>query len=299
MRLSEYQIEATKTDQAPMAGTDEERLKALMLPLLGLCGETGSLLTHFKRFLRDGEKYSFFRERISEELGDILWNVSNVATKAELSLEDIARDNLKKIADRWIDSSYGLGVKFFDEEYASHERLPRRFEIEISASSGQGGRPISLLHYQEKPFGNSLSDNSEIDDGYRHHDVFHLAFVAMLGWSPVMRGKMFFDCKRRSNPDVDEIQDGGRAAVIEEAIAALIFVEARRNSFYDGVEAVEFSVLRTIKDLTAHLEVSQRTAREWESAILTGFRVWRQLQLHRSGTIRGDLIDRELIFIPE
>ena len=35
--------------------------------------------------------------------------------------------------------------------------------------------------------GNDLMDNAYEDDGYRFHDVFHLACAAVLGWSPVLR----------------------------------------------------------------------------------------------------------------
>ena len=35
--------------------------------------------------------------------------------------------------------------------------------------------------------GAALTDNAYQDDGYRFHDVFHIAFTAILGWSPVLR----------------------------------------------------------------------------------------------------------------
>jgi hypothetical protein len=135
--------------------------------------------------------------------------------------------------------------------------------------------------------------------GYRLHDVFHLSFLTQLGWSPVLRGKPFFNCKRKSNSDVDEVQDGGRAAVIDEAIAALIFTEAKKNSFFDGVDYVEYGLLRTIKDLTAHLEVSVCSGKQWETTILEAFRIWRELKVHQCGKIVGDLVTRTLTFVPE
>jgi NTP pyrophosphatase (non-canonical NTP hydrolase) len=294
MQFGEYQEAAKQTDQMPFA---ESEIRALMLPLLGLAGETGSLLTHFKRFFRDGEGYEFFRQRIAEELGDILWNVSNIATKANLELEDIAQGNLVKIRDRWLDvASQGGGSKPFDESYPTQERFPRQFEIEVTAERDQAGRSRALLSRNGSPFGSELSDNSDRDDGYRHHDVFHLAFLANLGWSPVLRGKQFFNCKRRSDPNVDEVQDGGRASVIDEAISALIFAEAKKNWFYEKVDTVEYGILRTIKELTAHLEVSRCTGRQWERAILDGFRVWRDVRRYGGGRILGDLDTRKIEF---
>jgi len=48
MNFSEYQRKALETDQVPGAGE-----KSLIVPLLGLAGETGSLITEYKKLLRD------------------------------------------------------------------------------------------------------------------------------------------------------------------------------------------------------------------------------------------------------
>jgi NTP pyrophosphatase (non-canonical NTP hydrolase) len=299
MEFSEYQALADKTDQMPLnvgdvGGGD---LKALMIPLLGLAGETGSLLTHYKRYLRDGEGYVFFRQRIAEELGDILWNVANIATKTNLSLDAVAKENVAKIRDRWTDQESDKGgSKLFDEGFPETERFPRTFRIVLESRPGREGTTHTFLTYKNNAFGNELSDNADEDDGYRLHDVFHLSFLAILGWSPVLRGKGFFNCKRKSDADVDEIEDGGRAAVIDEAIAALIFVEAKKNRFYETVDTVEYNVLRTIKDLTSHLEVKRCTALQWEIAILEGFRIWRLIRARGVGSIVGDLVAHTIEF---
>ena len=298
MNFSEYQNAAQKTDQAPYLLLDD--IKSLMIPLLGLAGESGSLLNHYKRFLRDGEAYTIFRDRVSEELGDILWNVANIATKTRLNLDDVAKMNLEKIGDRWNDSSDGPGSKLFDSSFPRNEQFPRNFEIEVRSELMQHDNKAHVqLFFKDCPFGSELTDNAYEDDGYRLHDVFHLAFLARLGWSPVLRGKNFFKCKRKSVPDVDEVQDGGRAAVIEEAIAALMFTEAKKNSFFKGVDSVEYSLLRTIKDLTAHLEVSVCSGREWEITILEAFKIWRELKISHSGKIVGDLVEKTLKFVPD
>jgi hypothetical protein len=59
--------------------------------------------------------------------------------------------------------------------------------------------------------------------------------------------------KRKSNAQIDEVEDGGRAQVIDEAVAALIFDYARTPSFFDGINTVDHDLLRTVKDLTRHL----------------------------------------------
>src|SRR2546423_606644 len=89
MNLQTYQERAAATDRNP--ATDEA---GMMIPLLGLAGEAGELLTEFKKRLRDGESHTQFRDRFAEELGDLLWYLANLATKFGLDLEDVASRNL-------------------------------------------------------------------------------------------------------------------------------------------------------------------------------------------------------------
>ena len=86
--------------------------------------------------------------------------------------------------------------------------------------------------------------------------------AAVLGWSPITRALL--RRKRKSRPLLDEVEDGGRAAVIEEGVAALAFDYARRHHMLEGVNMLDFQLLRTIKDMTSHLEVSQCTTGDWE-----------------------------------
>lgn len=295
MRFSEYQESATQTDQVPF--TFEKDIRSLLIPLLGLAGESGSLLTEYKKHLRDGDAYKIFHERISEEIGDILWYLANIASKEGLNLEQIAQNNLIKTRDRWHEQSSDLfGPKLFDDGFPESEKFPRSFEINVVTEKDSLGKHLVQLYYNGEKLGDPLTDNAYEDDGYRLHDVFHLSFLATLGWSPVMR--KLFNCKRYSAHDIDENEDGGRANVIDEAITALIFIEAKKNSFFEGVESVDYNLLRTIKDLTAHLEASRISTKQWQDAILKGFEIWRQLKTHHNGIIKGDLIKKTLEFLP-
>ena len=97
MDFDSYQKDALRTDRVP-AGDD---IASLIVPMLGLAGETGQLLSEYKKHLRDGDAHRLFKERVWEELGDLLWYVSNVASKFDLSLSDIAAANLVKVGHRW------------------------------------------------------------------------------------------------------------------------------------------------------------------------------------------------------
>src|SRR5438105_13234403 len=100
MDFNSYQKEALRTDRVPVRdGADDAA--SLIVPMLGLAGETGQLLSEYKKHLRDGEAHRLFKERVCEELGDLLWYIANVATKFELKLGDIASGNLAKVKERW------------------------------------------------------------------------------------------------------------------------------------------------------------------------------------------------------
>lgn len=294
MELGEYQREAQRTDQF-RSNPDK------VLSLLGMGGEVGSLLAEYKKWLRDGEAHALFPEQVAEELGDILWYLANAASKFDLDLDAIAAKNLEKTQDRWPPGDSEPVYRFLDETYPVDERLPRRFTAAIREEVGPEGKDRIILTIDGEPAGDPLQDNSHDPDGYRFHDVFHLAHAAKLGWSPVLRGKLLHrkdgqppDRKRRSDPEINEVEDGGRAIVVDEAIVAYVWEYARRHRFLKGVKTVDYRVLKTIKDLTNGLEVKVRTGHQWEEAILAGYEVWRQVNERRKGVIAVDLEARTI-----
>ena len=287
MDFNSYQAEALHTDRMPVCDDD-----SLIVPMLGLAGETGQLLVEYKKHLRDGEAHRLFKERISEELGDLLWYISNVASKFNLSLSEIASANLVKVKHRWVSKRSEPLV--FDAELPEGERLPRHLEVELIDMEKDTRQQVQIL-VDGKPFGAALTDNAYDPDGYRFHDVFHLAYAAVLGWSPTTRALL--QRKRKSRPLLDEVEDGGRASVIEEGVAALVFDYARRHQFLDGVAALDSQLLRTIQHMTSHLEVRQCTTGEWEQAIFRGFEVWRAVFAARGGRIAVDLDERAITFL--
>src|SRR3984893_14224754 len=290
MDFDRYQKEALRTDRVPARkGSDD--VFSLMVPMLGLAGETGQLLSEYKKHLRDGEAHRLFEERVSEELGDLLWYIANVASKFDLTLEEIATANLAKVKARW--ATERTEPLCFDATLPEGERLPRRFEVELVDVEGEDRQRVRVS-INGKPCGGELTDNAYDPDGYRFHDVFHFAYAAVLGWSPITRALL--RRKRKSRPLLDEVEDGGRAAVIEEGVAALAFDYARRHHMLEGVSVLDFQLLRTIKDMTSHLEVRQCTTGEWEQAILQGFEVWRCVLAARGGRIAIDLDARRIAF---
>ena len=62
---------------------------------------------------------------------------------------------------------------------------------------------------------------------------------------------------------------------------------------------MDYSLLRTIKNLTSHLEVNRCSTGEWERTILQGYYVWRQIKQTGKGTIVGDLSARTIEYRPD
>ena len=105
--------------------------------------------------------------------------------------------------------------------------------------------------------------------------------------------------KRKSDPKVDEVEDGGRAIVIEEGIAAMVFSYAERRNFLDGMQGVNYELLRTIKEMTAYLEVGIRTEGEWERAILLGFDLWRELRTRGKCLLQANLEEGTITIVDQ
>jgi hypothetical protein len=118
--------------------------------------------------------------------------------------------------------------------------------------------------------GDRLTDNAMRPDDYRFHDVFHYAYAAVLTWSPVVRSALRL--KRKSDPRVDEAQDGARATLIEEGIATWIFGAALELEFFANMKPgdLPFDLLKQVRQFVAGYEAEQRPLWLWEEAILVG-----------------------------
>ncbi|MFE9115736.1 nucleoside triphosphate pyrophosphohydrolase family protein [Streptomyces collinus] len=288
MDFQRYQQAAIKTLQPPADDTDP-----VLVPLLGLAGEVGSLATAYKKHLRDGPAYEQGKHQLREELGDVLWYVAALAHRFDLDLDDIATASLEKTKDRWRPTPDTEHTSF-DDHFPDHERLPRQTTLTFTPTLHDGRTVIVLTREDGTPAGDPLTSASHVEDDYRFHDAFHLAHAAVLGWSPVTR--FLLGRKRKSDLRTDEAEDGGRAIAIEEGISALVFAYAARHRYFADIKHVDNELLTTISHMTAHLEVSVCRAADWEQAIFTGYTAWRQLREQDGGTVHLDL-DRRLLTV--
>jgi hypothetical protein len=178
-----------------------------------------------------------------------------------------------------------------------HEQIPRHLQIEFIERGGRNSGHV-VQRLREVYIGDRLTDNSNEPDDYRFHDVFHLAYVAHLGWSPVIRSLL--KVKRKSKPAVDENEDGARAMIIEEGIATWIFNHAKKREFYKGIEVgkLDYGLLKQVHSMVSGYQVDKCPLWQWEKAILEGFRVFRELREHRGGMVTVDMIKHTLTFKP-
>lgn len=293
MDANEYQALAAETIQFDQKSSD-----AISIALLGLSGEVGELSVEFKKKLRDGDRYKVFKEKVVEELADIMWYVCTVATIEDILLEDVLKFSARKIKERWHDLSpegqLSLEGDHLDDGREESEQLPRDFIAEFLPVKDAEERDFISVRINGVEAGNKLRDNAYQDDFYRFHDIFHLSYVTVLGWSPVMR--KLLKRKRKSDRAVDEVEDGGRAAVIDEAISALVFEYARNHSFFEGITEIDYQLLRTVKMLTRHLEVKDCTTKQWDYAIRLGFQMWHELVKHHGGRVICNMQDKSMHF---
>jgi NTP pyrophosphatase (non-canonical NTP hydrolase) len=210
---------------------------------------------------------------------------------ARLAFADVARGNVRKARGAFIAPRLEDLVDF-DSEFAVEEQLPRMFRIRVN----QRGSGRSYLQWNGVFIGDPLTDNIADPDGYRFHDVFHFAYCAILHWSPVMRA--LIKHKRKSKSDYDEVQDSGRAIVVEEGLTAWIFTRAKELNFFEGQDRVSLGMLKTIGEFVAGYEVSQCPLKLWERAVLEGYEVFRQIRAAEGGWVIGDRALRTIRYAP-
>lgn len=373
-----YAFQALTTDQQSDGGS-------LTFPLLGLFGETGSLLSEVKKKQRDRTSYLSYAGAVVEELGDVLWYLTAVAARGGLSLGDVVANlnlgradlrrppdgalsfaslqpaimtrraeptpafertllqlagevgllmtdheagrlnnnqavlagrlvaimrtliqasndagvtleaaavkNLNKIFDRWPrERIYPAPI---DELAEAEEQLPRDLHIDMFEREVRGQAYV-FQQCKGLNIGDRLTDNAMTADDYRFHDVFHYAYVAVLSWSPVIR--TLFRLKRKSDPKVDEAEDGARATLIEEGVATWIFGQAASLNFFADVKGGElpFDMLKHVRQFVAGYEAEQLPLWLWEEAILQGYAAFRFLRENRRGRIHIDMNNRHL-----
>ena len=234
-------------------------------------------------------------------LGEIAWHLSAMASLYNLSLDEVVAFNCQKVNFR---KERGTPTPLHDADREPEEQFPRTFNV----SFVRNWRGQSRMYVNGRRPGDDLTDNAYKDDGYRFHDVIHLALVAHLGWSPVLRGLMK---RKRKDDRIDEVEDGGRAEVVEELVIKAIHSEGDKQAKTEGrcvvgrptrlfpqPNLITFRMLKTLKMYVEDLEASKNAYWEWEDAIFHGCDMFFRLCEEKQGTDPCRFDKRQLTFMP-
>jgi NTP pyrophosphatase (non-canonical NTP hydrolase) len=98
MTFNNYQANAGRTAFYPRDLASD----GLYYTTLGLVGEAGEIANKVKKVMRDngGKVTKQAKADIFDELGDVLWYCASLADELGVNLEDVAGNNLIKLADR-------------------------------------------------------------------------------------------------------------------------------------------------------------------------------------------------------
>ncbi len=96
MTFEEYQNEMKRT-----ASDLSESRENLSLGGLGIAGEAGEVADYIKKVLFHSHEFS--KEKLAEELGDVLWYIAYLASVSGYPLEKIAKMNVEKLKKRYPD----------------------------------------------------------------------------------------------------------------------------------------------------------------------------------------------------
>ncbi|MDM1072284.1 nucleotide pyrophosphohydrolase [Empedobacter brevis] len=173
------------------------------------------------------------------------------------------------------------------------EQLPQNFEVKFEEIYDAHFSRVKVTLNNEQA-GDVIDDNSFIDDGYRYHDIFHYTFATLLDWSPCTRSML--KRKRKSDSELDRIEDGARAAITEECISLMIFNDAKINNYYLDKSSINPFLLDTIKIMTENLEVSNKSKEEWNYAILKSYEMFRLLYNNKGGIVYFDTDKKEITY---
>jgi NTP pyrophosphatase (non-canonical NTP hydrolase) len=303
VHLSEYAQLSSKTDIA----RNTER--GLQIALHGLAGEAGSVVTAAKKWFRSGSSTGL-SAAVSEELGDLLWYVAAVANRLEIDLDAVAQQNLRKTEQIFRRDLPPPST--YDVSFPDHQRFPRYLKIRF-VEDRSGAFPIVKMDplgdlalrfkservrteskRKQAGLGDPLNDNSHFDDGYRFHDIFHLAHATFLGWSPVLRSLL--GAKRKAKGDFDRTQDGARAIALEEGLTAFVFKSLENDGFLAKGGRLDWDLLRHIQRTVRGTEVEDQPPIAWQRAYQEACRVFLQLKSAGGGTVACDLDKQTLSY---
>ena len=94
MNIMDYQIKAKRTINKSLQ--DDERIAELVF---GVNGEIGEVTELLKKSIYHG--HSLEIKKLAEEIGDVMWYLTNIATLYGIPMTYILEANIKKLEERY------------------------------------------------------------------------------------------------------------------------------------------------------------------------------------------------------
>lgn len=98
MTIREYQKQSGRTN-APLGNSYNDLTSIHML--MGMMTEVGELTDQFKKHLAYGKDIDWVN--VKEEIGDLMWYISEFANNHQFDLEEILETNISKLQQRFPD----------------------------------------------------------------------------------------------------------------------------------------------------------------------------------------------------
>lgn len=125
LTIADYERLAQRTNRFTTTAT-----RPFDLPMLGLFGEAGSLLSAVKKRQRDETPTDQYLRTVEEEIGDFLWYVAVICKSAGLPLEKVFVEAAKKPVRR----SSGIRFSDIEEQFERASRAPADRLVALSIS---------------------------------------------------------------------------------------------------------------------------------------------------------------------
>ena len=94
MDIMNYQVKAKRTINRELQ--DDERIAELVF---GVNGEIGEVTELLKKHIYHG--HSLEIKKLSEEIGDVMWYITNIASLYGIPMTYILDENIKKLEERY------------------------------------------------------------------------------------------------------------------------------------------------------------------------------------------------------
>lgn len=98
--LGRFQIESQRT-LPPVPQNDKDFAFQRLIVAIGLAGEVGEAIDLIKKV--EGHGHPLDREKLSGELGDVLWYIAAICTYYKINLDRVAVGNISKLRKRYPD----------------------------------------------------------------------------------------------------------------------------------------------------------------------------------------------------